>query len=63
MKQDTTWLLLRRHTSSLAAATSPETTSVDHKRAVCKCVCVDCVGFSDVFSIQRNAGLLCKSAM
>ncbi len=27
------------------------------------CVFVDCVGFSDVFSIQRNAGLLCKSAM
>ncbi len=22
-----------------------------------------CVGFSDVFSSQRNAGLLCKSAM
>ncbi len=30
---------------------------------VCKCVCVDCVGFSDVFSSQRNARLLCKSAM
>ncbi len=31
--------------------------------AICKCVYVDCVGFSDVFSSQRNAGLLCKSAM
>ncbi len=28
-----------------------------------KSVYVDCVGFSDVFSIRRNAGLLCKSAM
>ncbi len=36
------------------AATSPESTSVDHKlpRCVCKCVYVDCVGFiSDVFAI------------
>ncbi len=24
---------------------------------------VDCLGLSDVFSIQREAGLLCKSAM
>ncbi len=63
MKQDTTWLLLRHHTLSLAAATSPEATSVDHKRAVYNCVFVDCVGFSDVFSSQRNARLLCKSAM
>ncbi len=28
---------------------------------VCKCVCVEC--FSDVFSSQRNAGLLCKSTL
>ncbi len=60
MKRDATWLRLRHHTSLLAAATSPEATSVDHKRAVCKCVFVDCVGFSDVFSSQRNAGLLCN---
>ncbi len=62
MKRDTTRLLLRHHTSSLAAATSPEVTSVDHKLAVCNCVFVDSVGFSDVFSCQRYAGLLCKSA-
>ncbi len=38
MKRDTSWLLLRHHTSSLAAATSPEDTSVDHKRLkVCVC--------------------------
>ncbi len=29
--------------------------------AICKRVYVDCGGFSEVFSSQRNAGLLCKS--